>query len=209
VRSTTFEPRGESFLVLRPSGADPRAALVGVRWPRGDEAAQLAATSALGELIERADVLAPSSPAERHRAAAGLMGINYCASCHVPLRAGGEASSLVRRGTDGSGLFQPATVLGDRAPLETYRPRNANLGDARIRLVCGPEGRPSVTAGEPACPGAERLEGIFDVQGAAIAGEPHARRLCASRRYLFDRLDGRGRALFAAAMAECEGGAVR
>ena len=209
VRSTTLDDHGGSLRVLRPAGTAPDAPLVGVRWPGGDAQGQKAATSALGALVESGAVLGPASTAERRRAAAGLKAINDCASCHMPLRAPGGAGSLVGRGTDASGFYQPATVLRDRAPLETYRPRDANRGDRFVRFVCGPSARPARLEPEPRCDGGERVDGILDVRTALASADAHATRLCASRRHLFAHLDARGRGLYAEAMSECEGGPAR
>ena len=45
--------------------------------------------------------------------------------------------------------------------------------------------------------------GHRDVAAGRAAGEPYTAQLCASRRYLFDRLDAAGRRAFATAFAAC------
>jgi hypothetical protein len=48
--------------------------------------------------------------------------------------------------------------------------------------------------------------GILDVRAALEANDPHARRLCASRRFLYEHLDADGKGIYQEAIAECEQG---
>jgi hypothetical protein len=210
VRGTSLGASREEFHVYRPTSTRPDARLVGVAWPRDDDEAQIEATRALGELLERGVALAPSSAAAREAAARHLRAINGCAGCHTrgrAPRARAEEPGLVNRGTDASGFFQISTVLYDHAPLETYRARNANAGDPFVHFVCGPTRTGAIVAGDPLgrvrCPSGEIPVGVLDVRAALTAGDVHARRLCESRRWLFGHLDDPGRAQFGEAAAEC------
>ena len=212
VRGTSVAPGTQEFHVYRPSSNDANADLLGVAWPRGDEPAQREATRALGALVEEGIVAGPAGGAARKVSAEHLRAINGCAGCHEisrPPRLRLDAPGLVNRGTDASGFFQVSTVLSDRAPLETYRPRNANAGDRFVRFVCGPGDEPARAdegeRGAVRCEDGRIPEGILDVRAALGAGDAHARRVCASRRFLYDHLDEIGRRRFADVIRACDG----
>ena len=201
VRGTRFEPGGiERFFVLRPGDGG----LVGVEWRRGDSAEQRDATSALVALVRR-DARGPAGD----RAAARIASQNDCANCHAHARPanniGGEYG-LVNGQTDASGLFQIERVLEDHAPLESYGAHDPNVGDPHVVVTCGDA--PALVDGEA---GAERARcaagrvpiAHLDIARAIAAGDPHAHRVCDSRRAIFDRLDDEGRKAFAAAFAAC------
>jgi len=166
------------------------------------------AGEALKAFAERGAWASPSSPAGRRALAEHLRSINNCPDCHVADRPPREHASdpgVVNRGTDGDGFYQPSTVFDDRSPLETYRPRNANLGDPFIRYVCGPTEAAagvSVSAGVH-CAGGEVPIAVLDLRDALDAGDAHARGVCASRRYLYGHLDDDGRRLLATSMEDC------
>lgn len=210
VRGMMLGPRGQELYVYRPTAKTATSPLAGIAWPRDDEAAQKEATRALGTLVEERIIVGPASAAERSASAAHLRGLNDCAGCHVPYRAPrgrAEAPGIVNRGTDGTGFFHASTILEDRAPLETYRSRNANAGDPFVRFVCGTSEVPTVPEpglrGIVRCPDGEIPVGILDVASAIHARDPHGLRVCASRRYLVDHLDETGRRVFGGAMAAC------
>jgi hypothetical protein len=212
VRGTTLGAAHEDFHVYRPTRPRSDAPLVGLDWPGGDDTAQTEATRALGALIERGVALGPSSASDRAEQAAHVRAINGCDGCHVaerPARTRDTDPGVVNRGTDGSGFFQVSTVLEDRAPLETYRPRNANAGDRFMRFVCGEDETPAIAdrgmRGRVRCPGGDVPIGVLDVRAALDAGDPHATRMCASRLWLFSHLDAVAQAGFHAAAAECGG----
>ncbi len=202
VRGISFAPSQHEFRVLRPKVTGGHE-LFGIRWPRGEERA---ATAALGELVLGGFVAGPMRLAERERAAAHLRGLNDCPSCHTPDRRGRQTErdpGVVNRGADASGLFQVASILRDRLPFETYRPRDSNRGDPYITRMCG--GAP-VEDSLDRCPGGAILEGELNVRAAMKNEDPHAQRVCASRRALAQYWDDDGRSAFREALAECEEG---
>jgi hypothetical protein len=212
VRGTELlEGASERFHVYRPSRDAPGVPLLGLSWPRGDERARALATERLGRLLEAGEVAGPATEGARNEAAARLRSINDCAGCHQPRQAPRRRPGLVNRGTDASGFFHLSTALFDRAPLETYRARNPNLRDPYVRFVCGERELPAQPdpqqPGGVRCPEGDVPVGVLDVVASRRAATPHAARLCASRRFLYDRLDERGRGLFRAAIETCEGGA--
>jgi hypothetical protein len=206
VRGTTLAASGERFHVLRPE-AGGAGSLLGLSWPRGDAAAQQAATLRLGELVASARVDPAVEPRGRQSAAEHLKGLNDCAGCHTHGRPPRSTPGLVNRGTDGSGFFHVSTALSNRAPLETYRPRNPNLRDRHVRFECE-GGRPAEP--DASVPGGVRCSdggvptGVLDIRAALRDGSLHAQRVCASRRLLFERLDSADQAAFREAMADCD-----
>jgi hypothetical protein len=200
VRGTSFTEAGERFRVLRPR-SNTGDELFGLEWPRGD--AQAAATDILGQLVMARAVAAPNADDARTRAAAHLRGLNACPSCHVPSsqpRRSEREARVVNRGTDASGLFQVTSILRDRLPFETYRPRDANHGDPFVRRYCGDLlQEDSVTR----CPNGALLEGERDVVAGLRMGDAYTVRLCASRRDLARHLEPGDRARFEPSFREC------
>lgn len=209
VRGLRIQEVGEEFHALRPTGSSPSARLRGIAWPRDDARAQEEATRALGDLVVKGLVLSPSTAPERAKNAAHLRSINDCADCHRhgrPPRLHVDEPGVVNRGTDASGFFHVATVLDDRAPLETYRPRDANRSDPFVRYEC--DGRPaevhaSDDVGAVRCKDGKIPVGILDVGGALRARDPHALRVCGSRRHLYEHLDDEAKGLFRTALDVC------
>jgi hypothetical protein len=200
VRGTSFTEAGERFRVLRPrTGSGDE--LFGLEWPRGD--GQATATDILGQLVLARAVAAPAGDDARARAAAHLRGLNACPACHVPLspsRQSDREARVVNRGTDAAGLFQVTSILRDRLPFETYRPRDANRGDPFVRRYCGDL---LVDESVSRCPNGAILEGERDVTAGLRAGDTYTLRLCASRRELARHLDAGDRAKFEPAFGEC------
>ena len=112
-------------------------------------------------------------------------------------------SGIVNRAADGSGFFQLSSVLRDRLPFETYRPRDANAGDPYIARFCGSA---RVSASVVRCPDGSVLEGELDIRTALLDRDPHAVRVCQSRRAVAAHLDDAGRDAFRESFAECEDG---
>jgi mono/diheme cytochrome c family protein len=209
VRGTRWGADGrEYFHVYRPTGAGLGAPLQGWEWPRDDPHRANAASALLTALVR--DSPQPFSGAlpswgevMRFRA------LNQCQQCHVADKpmAGSDRAALPPWATDASGLYVPLAVLADRAPLSTtpmFSDPNAGApfvvarcGDAPAREHMGRRSRWF------SCPDDGVPMGVLDVAAARAAGDPHAERLCASRRYLFERMDSAGREAFAAAFAVC------
>jgi hypothetical protein len=213
VRGASLASEGDWFHVYRGTTDSATAPLLGLSWPRGDDTAQLEATSALVGLVLDGRVRAPRSAAARATMGERLRSLNGCAACHArerPPRARMDAPGIVNRASDSSGFFQVSTVLSDRAPLEMHRPRNLNVGDPFMRFVCGEGETPAVVEdsglGSVRCPGREVPVGVLDLASALRAADPHALRVCASRRFLYEHLDALGRSVWIDAMAECGGG---
>ncbi len=198
VRGTTFEPTEQRFHVLRPvsNGSEN---LLGIDWSR-NAAIDEDMARALGELLVNGQIAGPSGASERVTAADHLRKISACASCHVPnapARRKRTDRGLVNRGTDASGLYQIASVLRDRLPFETYRPRDANRGDPFIRRTCGAEEMTSAACADGSIP-----MGELDVRKGLAARDRHVLRVCASRLALGSRLSGTSPQI-AASIDEC------
>jgi len=214
VRTTVLGEHGARFEVLRPRRPSVVASIValpnpprllGIAWPSDDTVAQREATRALGLLVEHRDVAAPQDVAARERSAAALRAKNDCAGCHAPRRPPRRNPGLVNRGTDGSGFFHIPTVLGDRAPIETYRPRNANASDRFVSYRCE-TGQASVDArAGVTCPDGRVPVAELDLTAALRAADPHARAVCASRRYLLEHMSEAARSVYQDAARACEG----
>jgi hypothetical protein len=211
VRGTSFRAAGEEFHVYRAPKDARSSALLGVAWPRGDAEAQEEATSALVGLVEDDRIFSPRFVEGHARFTTELRFLNDCGGCHVHDRAPRlreDAPPAPNRGADSSGLFQVPTVLSDRAPLETYRPRNANADDPFVRFVCGASEEPAIVdkggLGHVTCAGGEVPEGVLDLGTAIRLSDAHALRVCASRRSLFEHLDEEGKTAYRSAMAECD-----
>jgi hypothetical protein len=198
VRGTRFDRDGEYFHVLRPE----RGGLDGLEWPRDDERAGRQATARMVERL--ADAGVPED---------GLLVFeeqNDCAVCHVHDKAEHRTAAddgLPNRATDARGLYVPAAVLTDAAPLERHRARDMNEGDRFIHVTCQGD-RPArfVTRRGTrhfACDGPGLPYARYDLVAALAAGDAHARAVCASRRYLYGHMDDAGRAAFAPAFDEC------
>jgi hypothetical protein len=194
VRGTQLdEQQQERFFVLRPSSHG----LTGVAWVRGRAHAQERATARLA-------ALAPDD-----RTAGHLARQNDCASCHMHGRAANERPNehgSLNRATDASGFFGVGTVLEDEAPLENYRPIDPNVDDPYVELRCGDAAAETISR-----PGERRVRCVnglvprarYDFKRALVAGDAHARSVCASRRALFAWTDRAAHDAFAAAFAEC------
>ena len=176
VRETFFEAAStQRFRLLRPAR---NGALAGLAWPRSDDGARQA-NAAIGTLFD-ADVLdGPRAPEARRDAAARLVRLNDCASCHGAWRPEDRSmGALVQRGTDGQGLYLLSAVFSDDGPFERYRPRNASRHDPFTEVRCGDR---EVDRQTLVCPDGRRPSGRLDVRAGRAAGDPHVARVCASR----------------------------
>jgi hypothetical protein len=209
VRGTRWDGAGgEYFHVYRPVSGGIDAPLAGYEWRRGDAAQQRAATSLLSDLIARTpapfgDRPADAEDVERFRA------LNRCQLCHVADKpqARFPEEKLPPWATDGSGLYVPPAVLGDEAPLsDSDFFDDPNAGDRFVAPRCA--SAPATLQGRSGghwygCADGSLPIGRRDVAAGRAAGDPYTARLCASRRYLYGRLDALGRKAFAAKFAAC------
>jgi hypothetical protein len=210
VRGTRFEQGQEYFHVLRPLSP---AGLEGLEWPRGDQLATRAATE---EMLARLGEQAPSLFAMQ----------NDCASCHAHDKAerrrfpsnasvATAEGAAPNRGTDADGLYTVATVLADSAPLETHRPRDMNEGDPYVSVACEDGTAAELVVGARGrwrhfrCDDGSVPYARFDLGRALAEEDAHARAVCQSRAYLWNHMDGDGRAAFASAFEECGLSAAR
>ena len=208
VRGTHWDDTGEYFHVYRPVSGAIGAALAGYEWRRGDADQQRAATALLTGLITSTPAPFGERPAdaedvERFRA------LNRCQLCHVAdkpqARSADEA--LPPWATDGSGLYVPPAVLADEAPLsDTDDFDDPNAFDRFVAARC-PRGTATLLgrSGDHwyGCADGGLPVGRRDVAAGRAAGDSYTAQLCASRRYLYDRLDALGRRAFAAAFFTC------
>jgi hypothetical protein len=208
VRGTRWDTTGEYFHVYRPVSGGIDAALAGYEWRRGDAAQERAATALLTDLITSTPAPFGERPAdaedvERFRA------LNRCQLCHVADKPQARSSdeALPPWATDGNGLYVPPAVLGDEAPLsDTDFFDDPNAGDRFVAARCASV--PATLQGRSGdhwyrCADGSLPVGRRDVAAGRAVGDPYAARLCASRRYLYGRLDVLGREAFAAAFAAC------
>ena len=209
VRGTRWDAEGrEYFHVYRPATAAAGARLVGYEWRRGDAALQQRATEMLTEMVSDLPTPFSGSPPSG-RGIAQFRALNECQSCHVPDK--GQATSPYERlppwTTDASGIYVPLAVLADRAVLSTtpaFHDPNASDPFVQARCAGGPAmeyvrwGRHFFRCADGGLP-----IGLHDVAAARAAGDAHAERVCASRRYLYERMDDAGRQAFTAAFRAC------
>jgi hypothetical protein len=203
VRGIRFEGEGrQTFHVLRPESARHEGGLGGYEWPRGDGEAERSATELL-----TADILGRDGrrPADRFR---GLMG---CAGCHPsdkPANRRPADAGLPNRPTDGSGLYQILAVLRDETPLESYRPRDVNLDNPFVQILCGDGGAPQTVRGShdsarASCSDGSVPRGRLDVVAALKSGDQRARQVCQARASIAAHLDEAGKRAFAEGLREC------
>ncbi|HKE18202.1 MAG TPA: hypothetical protein VKB80_25165 [Kofleriaceae bacterium] len=198
VRGTRFGEGGEeTFHVYRRAGES----LAGTEWPRSDPRLAALATAQLAK-----ELRAAGSSADRVRRFERLAD---CVPCHEPdqPQASRPRSGRPNRRTDASGLVVPLATLADAAPIELHRPRDMNADDRFITTTCA--GAPAELRGGPrgarryVCADGSLPISRLDVTAALAAGDPHAARVCASRRTLFAHLDAGGRRAFASAFRAC------
>ncbi len=152
--------------------------------------------------------LSAQSEAQRAPVLDRLARLNRCAPCHDHDRAERTLTTEggPRRATDRAGFYLMMSVLTDRAPLETHRPRELNVGDPFVTVECdGAPARLESDGGPAAWACADERVPVarYDLARALAAGQPHAAAVCRSRRYLFEHMDDAARLAFAPAFAAC------
>jgi hypothetical protein len=110
---------------------------------------------------------------------------------------------MPRRATDADGGYAWLMVLERQVPISTARPLDLNHRDPFVRLHCADGAQLVDVSPMPRCPDGESPLAARDVVAGLAADDPYTRRLCRSRRYLWDHMDGKGRSAFAASFREC------
>ena len=210
VRGTRWGGDGtEYFHVYRPTSLAANAPLTGFEWPRKDAKAQAGATAELIRMMRAisgkvTELVASSPDLER------FASLNECQGCHVANKAIGKNPDdpLPPWPTDGSGLYVPLAVLDDVAALSTADFfDDPNVEDKFVAAKCASGKDANVLhedgAGFYGCADASMPMGRYDFTAAMRAGEAHAKEVCTSRKYLYERMDEAGRKAFAPAMAVC------
>lgn len=136
--------------------------------------------------------------------------LNDCAACHQAdqprwLDHGNVAT--LHRATDEHGFFVPQAVLSDVCAVADHRPRDLNADDPYVSVRCGElpaqlthkNGRDRYS-----CPGGQLPLAHRDVRAGLAAGHAYTKRVCASRRWLYQRMTVRARDAFAGAFAACD-----
>jgi hypothetical protein len=208
VRGTQILAEGQRFHVFRPDTANPHASRTGWSWLRGDREGQKEATTRLVEhaaRTHRPGGAAPLDPGGRRM----LAHLNDCAHCHIaamPQRSWQNTAIGIKRETDAHGFFVPQAVLSDDSIVADHRPRDLNSEDPFVKVQCGDDPARLVQndAGNHFVCDNERVPiGHRDVATALAAGHPYTLRVCASRRWLFERMTARARDAFAPAFRRC------
>jgi hypothetical protein len=210
VRGTRVLADGrQRFHVYRPVNGELHAPLVGWSWPRDDADAQQRATEAL---IAHCRV-APrpiDQPPMNSRGLARLRRLNDCGHCHrrdMPALRWQDSERVLERGTDNLGFFVPTAVLSDHCVVANHRPEDVNDEDPYVEVRCGDEPAGLVKEED----GFERHHcrngrvpiGHRDVRAGLAAGHEYTRRVCESRRWLFEHMTERARRAYADGFAAC------
>ncbi len=203
VRGLRMTEGGPRYHVLRPASDAPDAPLLGWSWPAADAPAHKEATARLESFLRGRPTPVSHTPLDADEIAK-VIADNDCGSCHITDAPQDPArTDMPRRATDSDGSFALLMVLEREMPISSARPVDLNQGDRYVRLRCRGGARPVEDGPMPRCPGDESPVAVRDVAAGLSAGDAYTERLCASREYLWDHMDARGREAFSAAFAEC------
>lgn len=208
VRGTTIESDGsQRFHILRPLGDQVHAPLLGWSWPRDDASAQRTVDEKLKTLVQRVR-RPPHKPAMDRKEATSMVEFNQCAECHQPSqpRARFESERALERATDAMGFFVPHAVVQDQCVVANHRPRDLNSEDPFVQVRCDDRPARLVSANgyeQYECPQDGVPVGSRNVRAALDAGQEYTRRVCASRRHLYERMTDRARRAYADAFEAC------
>ena len=193
VRGTRWGTKGREFFhVYRPTGVEPDTALLGYEWPRDDPSSVAEATRILTKQV--ATAIEPIVGGLPNRwDVQRFTSLNNCAACHIANKPAATSTNhrLPPWPTDASGLYVPAVVLLDGAPLsntDTFHDPNAN--DKYISARCGNSAAQIHSRSYAdwfSCGGNKIPMGVRDVLGGMQAGDEYTRAVCESRRYLYSR----------------------
>ena len=203
VRGVRMTQAGPRYHVLRPASDAPTAPLLGWSWPAADDAAHAEATLRLEQFLRGRPNPVTRAPLGEEQIA-DIVENNACGSCHVGDRASDvDRDSGPRRATDADGNFALLMVLEREMPISTARPHDLNHRDPFVQLRCT-DGTELVSfTPMPRCAGDESPLAVRDVRAGMTAGDAYTVRLCESRKYLWDHMDGTAREAFADAFREC------
>ena len=212
VRGGEIHGGRQDFHVMRPAKAGANSALFGYRWKKGDQAANQQAHGAIIEAMANfgAGFVYSSSARRLPKKIESFKSFSACASCHEearPLRRRIHEPSPFR-GSDASGYFGVQTVLENEGPLEMYRPKEVNHESPYVSIFCPSGAQPERISNQKgavrfACQDGEIPQARFDMAAAVSDGDPHAKRVCRSRRYLHAHLRENARERFAKRFGEC------
>lgn len=224
VRGTQFDGLHETFRAYRPMDQASDQVLFGKQWARESREESAAAVSFFKTAMADGHGFLVGDPGldaeSRAKSVARFSGILRCASCHqydqaspavgapnrqLATRGGSvRASGQLWRSTDHNGLYSLRTALQNSAPLETYRPRDPNLGRKFVHYTCGESARtPSFEDGRAVCDGAGTPVVHVDMQTAFAQRDDHAIKVCKTRAQLASRMTQRAREVFATTLRDC------
>lgn len=128
-----------------------------------------------------------------------------CVRCHLnekPRDRNTEDDGRPERETGASGLFTPMMVLNERQPVSSARAADLNARDPFVDVLCDDE--PAQFDGlQFKCPGKLVPEARRRIREGLAKGHAYTRRVCDSRRYLFEHLDDERRRVFKEAFSAC------
>jgi hypothetical protein len=152
----------------------------------------------------------PGSPAKAKKEMAEFRRLNQCGACHqtnraVPVTAAKDGLSIPE--TDADGFYQPITVLTDTMTLVNIRSWDSNADDPYITVWCGRKKAQLTTKDHSyrryTCPDHGVPTGKLDIVRALRHRDPHALKVCAARKYLYEHMTEDGRKAFAHGFVEC------
>lgn len=205
VRGATLVADGKTWWhVYEPVPGRSSTWLHGYAWRRtGPKGDNLAADS----LIK---LYYPGAPAKADKEMAIFRRLNQCGACHqvnrpIPARANDKGSAFPE--TDADGFYQPITVLTDSMTLVNDRPWDLNADDPYISVWCGKTKARLTTRGDAyrryMCPDHVMAVGKLDMMAALKHHDPHAMKVCAARKYLYEHMNANGRKAFEKGFSEC------
>jgi|GEM_PF-1125076 len=212
VRGARVEADGtQTFRLFRPERPGPGQPLVGFEWTRGEATLGAEAHRRLAaRMLDGGGFAWRTRPARRERSARVFRRRGACAACHDLDKPEIEREARVDtlyRAADADGFYVPLTVLRDEAPVELYRPRDMNADDPCVTVRC-PDGPARLDTKDDGarryrCDDGSIPRARWDIACAEARGDGHAERVCASRRAIYEHLDGTGREAFATAFEVC------
>jgi hypothetical protein len=124
---------------------------------------------------------------------------NDCASCHA-VNQGKVGSGPGHMGlTDSAGFYEILAVLFRQVAIKADRPWDLNVGDPFMEISCF-KGKARIRSAPGArayvCPDGKRPLAMKKMEEALAAKDPHALKVCESRKYLFDRMEPDARQAF-------------